>query len=173
MLLVYYVYFAQYCNSVVVEVCAVEGSVHLAYNSFPLKITVIASINYALIITCAMFCACCKIMFEWNFNFVVMEERQLRISEMNGANSNYQRLAEILNGKMLILKQEEEKYSALKLKDEELQHSITEEELKLKEVMQILQFFRCIYTAAKINSWPHLDFLSAHHPFFSLSNHDN
>jgi hypothetical protein len=79
-------------------------------------------------------------MFQWNFNFVVMEERQLRISEMNSANSNYQGLAEILNGKMLILKQEEEKYSALKLKDEELQYSITEEELKLKEVMQILQF---------------------------------
>jgi hypothetical protein len=79
-------------------------------------------------------------MFQWNFNFVVMEERQLRISEMNGANSNNQRLAEILNGKMLVLKQEEEKYSALKLKDEELQHSITEEELKLKEVMEIIQF---------------------------------
>jgi hypothetical protein len=69
-----------------------------------------------------------------------MEECQLRISEMNGANSNYQRLAEILNGKMLILKQGEEKYSTLKLKDEELQHSITEEELKLKEVMHIFQF---------------------------------
>jgi len=79
-------------------------------------------------------------MFQLNFNFVVMEERQLRISEMNGANSNYQRLAEILNGKMLILIQEEEKYSALKLKDEELQHSITEEELNLKKVLHILQF---------------------------------
>ena len=79
-------------------------------------------------------------MCQWNFNFVVMEERQLRISEMNGSNGNYHRLAEILNGKMLILKQEEEKYSALKLKDEELQRSITEEEPKLKEVMQILQF---------------------------------
>jgi hypothetical protein len=79
-------------------------------------------------------------MFQQNFNFVVMEERQLRVSEMNGAGSNYQRLAEILNGKMLILKQGEKKYSTLKLKDEELQHSITEEELKLKEVMQILQF---------------------------------
>jgi len=79
-------------------------------------------------------------MFQWNFNFIVMEERQLRISETNSANSNCQRLAEILNGKMLILKQEEEKYSAMKLKDEELQRSITEEELKLKEVMQILQF---------------------------------
>lgn len=69
-----------------------------------------------------------------------MEEHQLRISEMNGANSNYHRLTEILNGKMLTLKQEEENYSALKLKDEELQRSITEEELKLKAVMQILQF---------------------------------
>jgi len=68
-----------------------------------------------------------------------MKERQLRISEMNGANSNYHKLTEILNGKMLILKEEEEKYSALKLKDEELQHSIKEEELKLKEVIQILQ----------------------------------
>lgn len=87
-----------------------------------------------------MFCACCKSMFQWNFNFVVMEEHQLRISEMNGANSNYHRLTEILNGKMLTLKQEEENYSALKLKDEELQRSITEEELKLKAVMQILQF---------------------------------
>ena len=105
-----------------------------------LKITVIASIICSLIITCAMFCACCKSMFQLNFNFVVMEERQLRISEMNGANSNYQRLAEILNGKMLILIQEEEKYSALKLKDEELQHSITEEELNLKKVLHILQF---------------------------------
>jgi len=79
-------------------------------------------------------------MFQWNFNFIVKEERQLRISETNSANSNCQRLAEILNGKMLILKQAEEKYSAMKLKDEELQRSITEEELKLKEVMQILQF---------------------------------
>jgi hypothetical protein len=79
-------------------------------------------------------------MFQWNFNFVVMEERQLRISEMNGANSNYHRLAEILNGKILILKQEEEKYSALKLKVEELQHSNTEEELKLQEVMQVFNF---------------------------------
>ena len=105
-----------------------------------LKITVIASISYALITICAMFCACCKSMFQWNFNFVVMEEHQLRISEMNGANSNYHRLTEILNGKMLTLKQEEENYSALKLKDEELQRSITEEELKLKAVMQILQF---------------------------------
>jgi len=105
-----------------------------------LKITVISSISYALIITCAMFCVCYKSMFQWNFNFVVTKERQLRISEMNGANSNYHRLTEILSGKMLILKQEEEKYSALKLKDEELQHSITEEELKLKTVMQILQF---------------------------------
>jgi len=87
-----------------------------------------------------MFCVCYKSMFQWNFNFIVMEERQLRISETNSANSNCQRLAEILNGKMLILKQEEEKYSAMKLKDEELQRSITEEELKLKEVMQILQF---------------------------------
>jgi len=68
-----------------------------------------------------------------------MKERQFRISEMNGANSNYHKLTEILNGKMLILKEEEEKYSALKLKDEELQHSIKEEELKLKEVIQILQ----------------------------------
>jgi hypothetical protein len=33
MLLVYY---AQYCNSVVVELCAVEESVHFAHNSFPL-----------------------------------------------------------------------------------------------------------------------------------------
>jgi len=79
-------------------------------------------------------------MFQWNFNFVVKKECQLRISEMNGANSNYHRLTEILNGKILILKQEEEKYSALKLKDDELQHSITEEELKLKAVMEILQF---------------------------------
>lgn len=87
-----------------------------------------------------MFCVCCKSVFQWDFNFIVMEEHQLRISEMNSANSNCQRLAEILNGKMLILKQEKEKYSALKLKDEELQDSIKEEELKLKEVMQILQF---------------------------------
>jgi hypothetical protein len=36
MLLVSCFYFAQYCNSGVVEVCAVEGSVHFAYNSFPL-----------------------------------------------------------------------------------------------------------------------------------------
>jgi hypothetical protein len=79
-------------------------------------------------------------MFQWHFNFAVVEERQFRISEMNDANSNYQRQTEILNEKMLILRQEEEKYSALKLKDEELECSITEEELKLKEVMQILQF---------------------------------
>jgi len=36
MLLLSYVYFAQYFNSVVAEVCTVEGSVHFAYNSFPL-----------------------------------------------------------------------------------------------------------------------------------------
>jgi hypothetical protein len=69
-----------------------------------------------------------------------MEEHQLRISEINDANSNYQRQAEILNEKMLILKQEEQKHSELKLKDEELEHSTVDEELKLEEVMQILQF---------------------------------
>jgi hypothetical protein len=79
-------------------------------------------------------------MFQWNFNFAVTEEHQLRVCEINDANSNYQRQVEILNEKMLILKEEEGKYSTLKLKDEELEHSITEEELKLKEVMHILQF---------------------------------
>ena len=100
-----------------------------------------------------------------------MEERQLRISEMNDANNNYHRLAEILNGKMLILKQEEEKYSALKLKDEELQHSITKEELKLKEVMQILQFLGASAQLQRVTVGFILTLCLPIHPSFCLSNH--
>lgn len=111
-------------------------------------------------------------MFHWNFNFVVIEERQLRISEMNSANTNYHRLTEILNGKMLILKQEEEKYSALKLKDEELQHNITEEELILKEVMQILQFLVASTQLQRSTIGLVLTLCLPIHPSFCLSNHD-
>jgi len=101
-----------------------------------------------------------------------MEERQLRISEMNSANSNYHRLTEILNGKMLILKQEEEKYSVLKLKNEELQHSITQEELKLKEVMQIFQFLGASAQLQRSTVGLILTLSLPIHPSFCLSNHD-
>lgn len=42
---------------------------------------------------------------------------------------------------MLLLNNEEEKYSSLNVQDEELDISITQEELNLKEVLKFLQFF--------------------------------
>lgn len=42
---------------------------------------------------------------------------------------------------MLILNNEEEKYCSLNAQDEELDISITQEELNLKEVLKFLQFF--------------------------------
>jgi hypothetical protein len=45
---------------------------------------------------------------------------------------------------MLILKNEEEKHSTLNVQDEELDKSITEEELNLKEVMKFIQFFMVV-----------------------------
>ncbi|XP_021942021.1 coiled-coil domain-containing protein 186-like isoform X2 [Zootermopsis nevadensis] len=75
----------------------------------------------------------------------VEEEHQLRISEINNANSNYQGQVKCLSEKMLLLNNEEEKYSSLNVQDEELDISITQEELNLKEKLghayESLHFF--------------------------------
>lgn len=76
--------------------------------------------------------------------FTVGKECELRINEINDANSNYQKQDNILCEKMLILKNEEEKYSALRVQDEELDRNITEEELNLKEVMIFFFQFLCL-----------------------------